>query len=266
MGKCFRAALLLVFLGCWWSPEAREFKEAGRLHEEGRLPEAVTAYEKVMKKFPTTEESLEAARKGSTIALVDTKNYAKAVEFFKHIVLASEKEAERVQAQTSLADIYYERLNDYGSAAIEYNRLLQLQLPQETQQRVRLNLAKSYFYQGKFIPAHSEIKILLENDLTTERAFSAKLLQGNLYQSEKKLDQAIEAFSDLLKNYPEQSKDEQLGLTLAVVYEEKKDFAQAARVLAAIRNNYPKPDFIDNKIRRLEEQQKNLPGAGGLRK
>ncbi|HEX4924267.1 MAG TPA: tetratricopeptide repeat protein, partial [Bdellovibrionales bacterium] len=82
----------------------------------------------------------------------------------------------------------------------------------------------------------------------------------------RRIDGAIALFKGLMEKFPQQARDEHVGLSLAVCYEEKNDFKAARAVLNEIRGFYPRPDFIDLKIQRLAEREAQLPGAQGLRK
>jgi tetratricopeptide (TPR) repeat protein len=215
---------------------------------------------------PGTKDALSAARTGARIAFLEVKDYRRALFFYKYIVLYSDDEKERSEAQRHLAEIYFERLTDYDQAVLEYNRLLELPHGEKEGIDFRMNIAKSYFYLNKFSQAEAELDMVLRNNSNDTIHFDANLLKANIHLATRNLDGAIEIFKMLMQRFPEQSREEHVGLSLAVCYEEKNDFKLARAVLNDVRGFYPRPDFIDLKIQRLQERESQLPGAQGLRK
>jgi tetratricopeptide (TPR) repeat protein len=249
--------LLLVFSlgGCQWFSSAAKDDSA-----------SLKELETTAKTKPGSKEALLAAQTGARVAFLEAKDYKRALFFYKYLVLYSESEIERREAQKHLAEIYFERLSDYEQAVVEYNRLLQLPHAPKENTEYRMNVAKSYFYLNKFVQAEAELDLVIRSNPLGTTLFDANLLRANIFLAIRNIDGAISLFKTLMEKFPQQSKDEHVGLSLAVCYEEKNEFKQARAVLNEIRGFYPRPDFIDLKIQRLEEREAQLPGAQGLRK
>jgi tetratricopeptide (TPR) repeat protein len=265
------AVLLLVLTGLaptacsFWDSES-EFEKANRLSAEHRYDEAIVILDRLIKADREGPDALEAARLGAKLAFLEVKDYPHALLFFEHLVLYSPDAGERLESQKRIAEIYFERTSEHDKAIIEFNKLLQLSLPKAEEMQIRMNLAKSLFYLNRFQESESELEIILDQEKTGPRAFEAKLLKGNIYFSTKQLSRAIALFKELMEKEPQRSQEEQVAVQLAISYEELNQFAEARAVLEKIRNTYPNPQFIDTKIKRLEQREKQLPGAHGLRK
>lgn len=67
----------------------------------------------------------------------------------------------------------------------------------------------------------------------------------------------------MMVEFPERSAKENIGLTLSVCYEELKDFKSAIDLLEKIKSQHPMPEYIDIRIKRLQDRLKNQPGARG---
>lgn len=258
--------MALGFSGCTFWQQETEFDKATRLSKEHKYEDAIVILDRLVKANREGPDALEAARLGAKLSFLEVKDYPHALLFFQQLVLYSPESGERLESQKRIAEIYFERISEHDKAVIEFNKLLQLELPPEDEVQVRLNLAKSLFYINRFQEAESEIDLILEKSKAGQKAFEAKLLKGNIYFSGKQLEKAISLFKDLMEKEPERSRDEQVGVQLAISYEEVSQFAQAKAVLQQIRPYYPNPEFIDTKIARLEQREKQLPGARGLRK
>jgi tetratricopeptide (TPR) repeat protein len=262
----FLLGFLLAQSSCTWFQSDSSLSSAQKDADAGQYAQAVFKTEKLVKSHPESKEALEAARLGAKITFLETKDYEKALFYYRHLVLYSPDEAERLESQKKLAEIYFERLSDHGQAVNELNKLLQLQHKPDEELKFRMNLAKANFYLSRFQQAEAEADLVLEKKLTPEMKFDVQLLKGNIFFSTKQLDKAITIFKEIMESFPEKSRDEHVGVSLAICYEEKNDFTAAREVLNRIKPSYPNPEFIDTKLARLEQRQNQLPGAKGLKK
>ena len=214
---------------------------------------------------PESAEALTAA--AEAIKLSGThKEYHRLTMFLKHVILYSKSDLERAQAQKTLAMTYFNDLGDYTNAVIEINKAMQWRRPDIEKAELRLTLARAYFFQNRFFQARSEVDELLKETVDPDIKFKGILLKANVFFNEKKLDEAIEFYHKLQKDFPEQAKAEQVPLNLAVCYEEKEDFEKAIEILEEMRDGYSAPEMIDLKITRLKARQAQQPGAKGLKK
>ncbi len=259
-------AMLVLLGGCTFWQSETEFEKANRFSAEHKYEEAITILDRLVKANREGPDALPAARLGAKLAFLEIKDYPHALLFFHHLLLYSPDAAERLESQKQIAEIYFERTAEHEKAVVEYNKLLQLDLSKDDEIEIRLNLAKALFYLNRFQQADSEIEIILDQARDGPIAFEAKLLKGNIYFSGKQLERAITLFKELMEKEPKRATEEQVGVQLAISYEELSQFAQARAVLEQIKSTYPNHEFIDTKIKRLEQREKQLPGARGLRK
>ena len=88
-------------------------------------------------------------------------------------------------------------------------------------------------------------------------------MKGNIFLATKKLDDAIKIFENLVNEYPEQARKDNVSLHLAACYEEKKDFSRAIEVLDEMKSEAGAPGFLDERIEKLKKRESYLPGAKG---
>ena len=219
-----------------------------------------------MKRNPTSEWALKAAREGSRIAFFDTKDFKKAVFFYRHLVVNSSDDQERIDAQKKMGEVYLENLQDYPRAIIEYSKLVEQNLSDQEVGLYRLGLARAHYYQNNLFQADSEIAQILKLKVEAPLRFNAMMLKGNIFIAQKDFTKAATLFKELIKDYPEKAQIENVPMTLAVCYEEAGDLKEALQVLESLRGTYRPPEYIELRIKRLKERQKNQPGAKGFRK
>ena len=92
------------------------------------------------------------------------------------------------------------------------------------------------------------------------------MLKGNVQVAGKKFSEAAGIFRALIKEFPERSRQENIGLQLAVCEEERQDYRSAIAVLEDLKNSYQPKEYIELRIKRLQERAKNQPGAKGYHK
>jgi len=253
----------LSLSGCSWSFQSWNYRSANKLVEEHKYSEAMKIFTKVIRRKPESWLALEASRKAARLAVFDLKDFKAAVEFYQHLILYSPLSDERLAAQKSLADIYFENLLDFDQAVLEYSRLIKL-VPPPQRASYRLTVAKAYFNLNNFAQAEIEVDELLHKPIADDLRFEALLFKGNLLQGAKRLDDAISVFGQILKKYPERARSENVIINLAVCYEEKKEFLKAIEILELAKSTYSSPEFLEVRINRLRERQANLPGAHGV--
>lgn len=258
--------LLSVLTGCHLSYDRVEFDRAERALKREQFKEAVKHFSRVIKRSPESDLALEAARNAARVSLFQTEDFIQAIQFFRHVIIYSKSEKERKEAQRNIATIYFDKLTDYKSAIVEFNKLLSLSHSPEDETDYKLYLAKSYFYLNNFFQAKIETDELLKRNLSDEKKFEILLFKGNILMTSKEINEALGVFEQLKKDFPELAKKEKVDMSIAVCYEELNNFAKAISVLEELKADYPHPEFIDLKIKRLEQRQANLPGAKGFRK
>lgn len=258
--------LACVLSGCTLSSENLEFKRAEEAAHAGKNEDAYTHYRAVVDRYVKDPLAIRSAKEAARIAHYELKRFPDAIALYKHIILYAPSEQDRLDAQKKVADLYFSQTLDYTQAIAEYSRLLETSHSRAEDGVYRFAIARSYFYLNNFYQATVEIDKLLATNPSPDLAFDALLLKANIYLTTKRLDDAVTALQELMKKYPDRSKKETIGLILAICYEEQKNFPKAIETLEAIKDDYPRKGFVEEKIKALRERQSLQPGAKGLHK
>ncbi len=265
----WRAALVIVLIGasgCSFNMDWLLRYRAQKAISRQDFLSAVALFQKIVDRDHNSPAALAAAREGATVAHLDAKNYASAVQFYKLLVLRAPDAEERKSAQKFIAQIHFDNLHDYDQAVVEYEKLLKLKHRPEEAFRYRLNLAKSQFNLNNIDQALNELDVILSQSHSPDELYEARVLKANTEVTAKKLPEAAVQWQAILKDFPEKAAKENVALNLAVCYEEMREFGKAIEVLEKMREGYAQPEFLDLRIQRLRERQENLPGAKGLRR
>lgn len=263
------AALIFCFAGlsaCHFSSLNVEFREGKTAADERRFPLAVKKFDRVIRREPESSVALESARMGAKVAHYELKDFKKAILFYSHLVQYSTDATERRDSQKRIAAIYFDNLNAYKDAIEEYSKLLALKNSAPETVDFKLKIAKSNFYLNNFFQAESEVNSAIQMTDDKDKSFELLLFLGNVYYNTKRVPDAIKVYEDLLTRFPERAKTENVAMNIIVCYEDVEQFDKAIERLAAIKETFANPEFIDLKIKRLQQRKANLPGSRGLRK
>lgn len=264
-----KLALLTIFLtslvACS-SAEMRFIEKAQSEASRGHFRIALSLLDKAIARKPELKEALLASREAARISYYEIKDYSRAVDYYKHIVLYSPDSAERLFAQKQIATVYFDHVADYEKAITELHKLVNMSLEPEEKHKYKMNLARAYYYLNNFDQAEHEVDEFLRDAKMEEDIFEMLMLKGNINLAKKELESASKVYLRIIKDYPERSQAENVGLTLALCYEEMRDYGKAIQTLAKLKEYHPVPEYIDLRIKRLEVRKKNQPGARGFRK
>lgn len=266
MWRQARIAGLILGLTACSPPEARDYKTAQQDMAQGHYRIALASIDRVLKRAPESAHAVKAARDGARIASLETKDYKKAADFHQFLVLHSKDPVERVSSQKQLAAIYFDQLQNYEKAIVELNKLIRDTESDVEIARYKLDIARANYYLNNFFQAHSELDDLLKRNVGDNEKFSAWVLKSNIHIALKEYPQAVKILKMVTMTFPEKSLQENVYQTLAVCYEESDNFAEAIKTLEAVKDRYAQPEYVEIRIKRLKERQKNRPGARGLRK
>jgi tetratricopeptide (TPR) repeat protein len=246
---------LVVFAVILFSPkislEQRLLKSGKAYQASGEPREAIEDYERAVHYAPESAAGLEAARRGGGICLYELKNYLKAIFFFRHIVRHGQKVVEVRWAQQRLAEIYYEKLNNYAQAVVEYERLRESELTPEEAAEYSLKLGRSYFYLANFDQAISEAKEFITKYPQSPAKFQMMLLEADSFLAMKDRVAAIEVYESIEKEFPNHEDLYQVRLNKALAFEDQKEWDSAVEELEQLKDKYPHPDIIDLKIKSI---------------
>jgi tetratricopeptide (TPR) repeat protein len=256
---------LVIASGCVPSDQ-KQFEAAQAEIELGHFRIAIDLFDKILTRFPGEEISLKAAREAARVSFFEIKDFKKSTKYQKFIVMYSENPEERYQAQKQIADTYFTQLNDYPNAVIEINKLLAMARQPVDRAKYKMNLARAYYYQNNFSQAENEVNEFLRQIDDEKTRYELMMLKGNIALAKKDLLGAVDIYKDVMKSYPQKAEQESVALTVAVCYEELKDYKKAIEMLEVLKKTHPMPEYIDVRIKRLLARQKNAPGAKGMRK
>jgi tetratricopeptide (TPR) repeat protein len=246
--------------------EKEELKRGQRAADSRQLSLAIDHFEKTLKRSPDSDSALSAARQGFRLSYYELKDYRKAINFLRFLILKSPESKDRIALQTQMAKIYFDHLQDYDKSIEEFGKLTTVPLNEAETMKVKFYLAQAYYHKNDFFQAKSEIKELLQKSMTSDLRFNVLILQTNIFVSERRWSEAIDNYQKLIQLFPEKDLDENLSLNLSACFEENQDYGNAVAVLEKLKEKHADQDYINLRIKKIQQRSKNQPGAKGFRK
>ncbi len=265
------AALLLLLAACSFSSVDLELKRGEEAEEKQNYIVAVEHYKRVIKREPKSNIALYSSKKVANISIIYLENFQDAIFAFNNIIHFSPSLDDRRKAIEQLAKLYYEKLNNYEFAIVEFQRYLSMITEESKVLEIRFLIAKSYFYLNRMFQANAELDeiLKLKSKNTPEiqdYVFQATTLKASILHAEKKYEEAIEMFNKIIEDYPKLAQDEKIWLNLLICLEDTKRFSEAIELLERVDVTGTEKTFVEQKILRLKERMKLEPGAKGFRR
>ncbi len=259
-------ALAVFFLASCSDSIEKDYKKATKEQQKGHFRRAAQLYDRVIGRDSSHPLSVEAMKEAARISFLEIKDYSRAARYYKLVIQYSPTEKDRMEAQSQLASLYFEGLQDYSSAAIEYSKLASSTTIESERADHKLSVARSYYYLGNYFQTLSEISEILKLKLDKQTEFHALLLNGNVLVAQKKFLEAAKLFEGIIAKFPEKALTENVHLVLSLSLEESGDYKKALGVLELIKPIYKPEEYLELRIKRIQERAKNQPGVKGYRK
>ncbi len=179
-----------------------------------------------------------------------------------HRALARLREALKVdpsapfafEARHEIAAIFYDRLMDYRSAALEYERLVHEYPAEKGIDGFQYRVAQSYFLVRDFDQARTEARMLIEKWPGGRYAPEALLLIANSYYLQGRFAEAVDAHRKLLDMGPDVPIRARSLFELGMCYQDLGDKAKAEESFLAALKDHPRPDLVQLQLTALRER------------
>jgi len=156
------------------------------------------------------------------------------------------------KAQEQVAEIYKNRLRDYGRAIVAYQKLLDAGVPDGD--RIQYEVADSYFRLNNFEQARIEFESLLKNYPGSPLIAEVQYRIAVAYSLEGASREAEEAFRVTMKTWPESPYAVEARFGLATVLEERDELRSALDILEELKGVYPNTEALTKEIDQVKER------------
>jgi tetratricopeptide (TPR) repeat protein len=168
------------------------------------------------------------------------------------------------EARKEIAYIFYDRLRDYRTAALEFERLVHAFSDQDGIEEFQYRIAQCYFLLREFSQARIEARLLLEQFKEGPLAADAMLLVANSFYVEGRYQEAAAAYKTLLAIHPGEEIESRSRFELGTCYQELGQYKLAERHLLIALKQHPRPDMVRLQLKALQGRMSEEQGGGEL--
>lgn len=255
-----RAAVLLILavvgFACNMQTGKSHYILAERLFNDKKYAAAVEEFNKIINEDPKGTLAQQSLFRIAVIQFLYMENYAEAAKNFKQFSSISQNTDLVFQAEKSIGEIYFAKLEIFPLAVEQYKKLLEKYPKSTDTEFFLLRMGKSYYGALDFDHAIEVFKILLTKYPKSPLASEALYQIGNTYFTKGECEEAIEQFQEVLLSYPKSSQAVYAQFGIGNCYEELEMPDQALKVYERILPKHPSKHVVEAKIRRLKEKSK----------
>ncbi|WP_429885337.1 tetratricopeptide repeat protein [Geoalkalibacter halelectricus] len=230
----------------------RKFQRAQELLVEKNYAEAARLFETLGKKHPDFPHADEALFRVGELQHLYLRKDQEALLTFLLVEKNYPESPFSLRAQQLAADIYMDRLEDYSRAVVAYQKLIDQGVVDSDQLQYRI--AEAYFRLNNFEQARIEWQTLLqlfpESPLVPEVAYRVAVC----WALEGDHQQAAEDFQAVHAAWPEHPYGLEARFGLASLLEEQEHLLEALDLLLELRDRYPRPEVLEQRIEQVKER------------
>ena len=246
-----------VFLAGCWQVQPKSFRQGMKYLQEQNYKAADEEFKKLFVQH--SKYAIQAAEQAAAVHFNTTRQYIKALSYYKYVVQFSHDQEKQKKSQQQIAHIYFYKQLSYKKAIQAYSKVLIFNNSLQEVFEARYNMARSYLYLNDFFQAQVEAQELLKQKLSSSESFDVELLVARILSGSQKIEEAVQAYRQLLLQHPKKSIREKVPLSIAVCLEEQKKFAEAIEELEKMKPFYEDTDFIELRIKKLKLHRAHRP-------
>jgi len=235
------------------------FNRAEELILQGDYSSSLDLYEDIYDGHPGFVLAPRALYRAGEVNNLFLKSYHKALLAFLQLEKDYADSEYVLPALEQEADIYKNRLSDYGRAVAIYQRLVDR--GHEPVDRFLYELADCYFRLNNFEQARIEYENMLKTWPQSPLAVEVRYRIGMAHTLEGGLKEAEAVFRGLVKEAPDSPFGVEARFGLASVLEEQERLRESLQELKTLEGVYPNPEVLARKISQVEERIKKKKRA-----
>lgn len=256
--------LLSLFFTACSSQSDRLYQEAYSEIEKGHFRIAIDLLEKAAVSEKDVKKQTKAYVEAARIARFEIQDFDRAIRINRQIILKAAEAKQRFTAQSTVAEIYLENIQNYNQALKEMLILEQLNIGAEEKEKLKFKIAQAQFLSGNSSAALEYLDNSLKTPISDKKVILK--LKAQILVSLKKFDEALRCYDEIKKIDLDFFTRENLFILMSIVYEEKEDYATALSFLEKNQNSIKDKSYLELRIKRLRERLVNKPLFKGKRK
>ena len=255
--KFFILAIFFFLTTTSCSRESAEilFKTGQDLWSKGELERSLDNFKNIIEKYPASDLYDDALFKTGELYYLSFNDFSNAIKYFQQLLLIDKARVKlKYQAQSYIAEIYENSLNNYDQAIIEYQRLINNFENWVSPDSGQFKIARCYFKKGDYKQAIVEYEILIE------RFPASPLVEESIYQMVTsdfiigECSQAVEKYDMFQEKFADSRFMPEIKFEIGSCYEEEGNLLESLKIFNELKNIYSNKKLLVMKIESIEKR------------
>lgn len=248
---------LLIITTASCSRESAEnlFKTGQDLWSKGEVDQSLNNFLSIIEKYPASDQYDDALFKAGELYYLNYSDFPNAIKSFRQLFLTDNARSNlKFQAQTYIAEIYENSLNDYDQAIIEYQRLINNFGNWISPDTGQFKIARCYFKKGDYKQA------IVEYEILAERFPASPLVEESIYQTVTSnfilgdCSKAVAGYDRFKEKFPDSRFMSEIKYEIGSCYEEEGNLLESLRIFRELKDHYSNKKLLEMKIDSIEKR------------
>lgn len=182
-------------------------------------------------------------------------DFTNAIKYFSQLLLSkNSRDKLKFQAQSYIAEIYENNLNNYDQAIIEYQRLINNFESRISPDEGQYKIATCYYKKGDYRQA------IVEYEILTERFSASPLIEESIYQIVASYfilgdcPKAVNKYNSFKEEFPQSQFMTEIQFEIGSCYEEDGDLKKSLEIFKELKGSYSNQKLLEMKISSVEKR------------
>ncbi|MGZ3650672.1 MAG: tetratricopeptide repeat protein [Bdellovibrionota bacterium] len=247
-------AALLFFGACNARSPETKYLLAEKLLEDKKYDAAISEFQDIVDKAPSSGLGLEAQLKIAQIQHLYLGRSQEAIESYQEFLKRSKDPNRNREVERTLGDLQFQNFENYDEAITSYSKLVKDSPNSPDAEELVYRLGRAFFLKSQFADAIRVFEYQKAHFPKGELRWKAELEIGNSLSGLGKCNEAMKHFDAVTAEGP---KPQQVlaRFAKASCFEEQDDLDSAYEIFSQIRDLYPTPAVVDLKMQKIKRRK-----------
>lgn len=245
---------LLFFTACNARSPETKFHLAEKLLEDKKYEAAISEFQNIVDKSPSSVLGQEAQLKIAQIQHLYLGRSQEAIEAYTEYLKRNKDPAKRREVERTMGDLQFQNLENYNEAIASYTKLVKESPGSPDAEELIYRLGRAFFLKSQFEDAIKVFQYQQANFPQGDLRWKAELETGNALSGMGKCPEAIKRFDNVMQSAPKAQRV-LASFAKASCYEELDDLDKAYELFSTIKNEYPTPTVVDLKMQKIKRRK-----------
>ena len=246
--------IISLLMGCNARSPETKYLLAEKLLEDKKYDAAISEFQDIIDKSPSSSLGLEAQLKVAQIQHLYLGRSQEAIDSYREYLKRAKDPLKKREVERVLGDLQFQNFENYDEAIASYSKLVKDGPNSADAEELIFRLGKAFFLKSQFSDATKVFQYQIEHFPKGDLRWKAELEIGNSWSGQGKCAEAFKHFDAVIGYAPQQQKV-LASFAKASCYEEQDDLDKAYEIFSSIKDEYPAPSVVELKMQKIKRRK-----------